>query len=141
MKMRHSFVTTGALLGVFAAVGFLIGLTIASNLNLAPEAKAQANVRASAVELQNMFGEAANAVMPSVVNISAEKVISRKLPFRFKFWDRDFDELFKNPPGERKVASLGSGVIVDSRGYILTNNHVIDGADKFVVTLHDCTEY
>ena len=141
MKMRHSFVATGVLLAIFVTIGFLVGLTVASNLNLAPEAKAHADVRASAVELQNMFGEAANAVMPSVVNISAEKVIGRSLPFRFKFWDRNFDELFKNSPGETKVRSLGSGVIVDSKGYVLTNNHVVDGADKFVVTLHDGTEY
>ena len=141
MKMRRSFSATGVLLVVFITIGFLIGLTVASNLNLTPEAKAEDQVRASAIELQNMFGEAASAVMPSVVNISAEKVIGRKLPFQFRFWDRSFDELFDNPPGERKVSSLGSGVIVDSKGYVLTNNHVIDGADKFVVTLHDGTEY
>lgn len=136
---RHSLTTTGALLALFATIGFLIGLTIASNLNLTPDAKA--DVRASAAELQNMFGEAADAVMPSVVNISAEKVISSKFPFQFRFWDRDFDEFFKNLPGERKAPSLGSGVIVDSKGYVLTNNHVVNGADKFVVTLHDGTEY
>jgi len=140
MRTRHSFAATAVLLVIFASAGFIIGLTVASNLNFTPDTRAQSDARALAAELQDMFGEAANSVMTSVVNISAEKVISGRPHFEFP-WRMPFEEFFKDVPRERRAPSLGSGLVVDSRGYILTNNHVVDGADKFVVTLHDGTEF
>ncbi|MFQ5905554.1 MAG: Do family serine endopeptidase [bacterium] len=140
MRTGHSFAATAFLLVAFAGVGFIVGLTVATNLNFTPDTKAQSGARAVAIELQNMFGEAANSVMPSVVNISAERVVKGRFPFEFpRRWP--FEEFFKDVPRERRAPSLGSGLIVDSRGYILTSNHVVDGAERFVVTLHDGTEY
>jgi len=81
-------------------------------------------------------------VTPAVVNISTRtRVQVRTSPFlEDPFFRRFFD--FPSMPRERIQQSLGSGVIVDSEaGYILTNNHVIDGADDIAVTLQDGREF
>lgn len=76
--------------------------------------------------------------VPAVVNIATSgKVRVQESPlFSDPFFRRFFD--LPDMPRERKTSSLGSGVIVDAdKGYILTNNHVIDKADEINVTLHD----
>src|SRR6056297_1838502 len=81
-------------------------------------------------------------VTPAVVNISTRtRVQVRTSPFfDDPFFRRFFD--FPSAPRERIQQSLGSGVIVDAdAGYILTNNHVIDGADDIAVTLQDGREF
>ena len=79
------------------------------------------------------FVDVAKRIMPSVVNISAEKVVRVQVPeFQdpfFEFWKKFFPEF----PREQREKSLGSGVILTEDGYILTNNHVIKGAEKKVV--------
>ena len=79
------------------------------------------------------FVDVAKRIMPSVVNISAEKVVRVQVPeFQdpfFEFWKKFFPEF----PREQREKSLGSGVILTEDGYILTNNHVIKGAEKIVV--------
>lgn len=77
------------------------------------------------------FREAAKIATPAVVHIAAasEGRSSGSNPFQFFF---DDDGGFSNPS-----ASSGSGVIYASDGYIITNNHVVDGADKLTVTLSD----
>jgi len=79
------------------------------------------------------FVDVAKRIMPSVVNISAEKVVRIQVPeFQdpfFEFWKKFFPEF----PREQREKSLGSGVILTQDGYILTNNHVIRGAEKIVV--------
>ncbi len=79
------------------------------------------------------FVDVAKRIMPSVVNISAEKVVRVQVPeFQdpfFEFWKKFFPEF----PREQREKSLGSGVILTEDGYILTNNHVIRGAEKIVV--------
>ncbi len=75
--------------------------------------------------------------MPAVVNISTTKNV--RLQDSPLLRDPFFKHFFKMPRQQRQQKnSLGSGVIVDSKkGYILTNNHVIDKADKIMVTLSD----
>lgn len=84
------------------------------------------------------------AVRPAVVNISTMRTIKVQggvSPFfDDPFFRRFFGDQFRMPK-ERKSANLGSGVIVDSQGYILTANHVIQGADEIKVTLSDKREF
>jgi Do/DeqQ family serine protease len=76
-------------------------------------------------------------VSPAVVNISVSGSVSADSPLQDEFFRRFFD--FETPPdGRREVEAAGSGVIVDgAKGYILTNHHVIENADKITVTLLD----
>jgi serine protease Do len=91
------------------------------------------------------FAPIVDMVKPAVVNVSTEQHI--KIPFHnFRQPFDDFgDELLRHFFGEPErnypMTSLGSGVLVDPAGYILTNNHVIDQADKVNVQLSDGTEY
>jgi Do/DeqQ family serine protease len=99
--------------------------------------------------LQDAFVNVAQTVKPAVVNIAttqrarpAERGQGPQVPPSFRgpfrdFFGEDFLERFfgGEPPRERQ--SLGSGVLVDKRGYILTNNHVIEQADQIEVRLSD----
>ncbi len=94
------------------------------------------------------MAEVTEAVKPAVVNISTtrtEKIEESPLTpfFEDPFFRRFFGDRFGHPqlPKERKTVSLGSGVIVSSDGYILTNNHVIKNADKIKVILSDKREF
>jgi len=108
------------------------------------------NISRSSVSLLentgNAMAEIAEAVSPSVVNISTEKTEKvTKQPLSPFFNDPFFRQFFgdqfrQQSPRERKSASLGSGVIVSSDGYIVTNNHVIKNADKIKVRLADKRE-
>jgi Do/DeqQ family serine protease len=77
--------------------------------------------------------------MPAVVNISTTTNIQvRENPLMQDPFFRHFFQLPNQPPRQQQKNSLGSGVIIDSeQGFVLTNNHVIDKADKIMVTLND----
>lgn len=85
-----------------------------------------------------------DTVKPAVVNISTTRTVKIQGGvnpfFDDPFFRRFFGDQFGTPK-ERKSASLGSGVIVDSNGYILTANHVIQGAEEINVTLADKREF
>jgi serine protease DegQ len=86
--------------------------------------------------VQGSYRDAAKRAMPSVVNIYTSKASRQRNPmlddpvFRRFFGDRQDEQ-------EEKQFSLGSGVIVSTQGYILTNNHVIEAADEIEVALSD----
>jgi Do/DeqQ family serine protease len=88
------------------------------------------------------FAPLVKSVLPSVVNISSSKVVrNRQSPFLDDpFFRQFFGDQF-NIPRERRERSLGSGVIVSPQGYILTNNHVIEGASDISVVLSTKQEF
>ena len=92
------------------------------------------------------FADLAEKLSPSVVNISTTTVIEQKsrdmpsFPPGSPF--EDFFKQFEKPGGKkRKAQSLGSGFIIDKSGYVITNNHVIDNAEKIMVILYDDTSF
>jgi len=82
------------------------------------------------------FADAAKRAMPSVVNIYTSKEVRQRNPLLDDpVLRRFFPDLSDGEP--RRATSLGSGVIVSSEGYVLTNNHVIEGADDIQLVLAD----
>jgi serine protease Do len=83
--------------------------------------------------------EAVEKVLPSVVNISTETVVEVRDPLEELFRDFFGPYYRRRPPGAQK--SLGSGVVIDEAGYILTNFHVVRRASRITVTLADGREF
>ncbi len=82
------------------------------------------------------FSDAAKKAIPSVVNISATRQVRRRNPLLDDpTFQRFFGDRFTLPPETQ--LSLGSGVVVSREGYILTNDHVVEGVSEIRVTLHD----
>lgn len=132
----------------FFTLLFLLNLAF-QNISLPP---AEAEISRDSVDFMTKTSQAmaeiAGTVKPAIVNISTKG--TEKLsesPYAPFFNDpsfrRFFGDRFRNHdvPMERKTASLGSGVIVSSDGYILTNNHVIKNADEINVLLSDKREF
>ena len=87
------------------------------------------------------FADLADKLMPSVVNISTTQTVrttTNQFPFQFPPGS-PFGEMFKDfeRPTERKASSLGSGFVIDNKGTVVTNNHVISGADDILVRVGD----
>lgn len=111
-------------------------------------AQAPADAIKAATELSSAFEAVAGIITPSVVNISAVKRAKNPHgmksmpdpffePFRDFFGDDFFDRFNQNQnPDGFAQQGLGTGVIVDDKGHILTNNHVVGGADEVRVRLH-----
>ena len=92
------------------------------------------------------FADLAEKLMPSVVNIASTQTIkTTSNPFKnFQFPPGSpFEDMFKefNRPTERKATALGSGFIIDKEGIVVTNNHVIQGAEDIIVTVNGSIEY
>ena len=91
------------------------------------------------------FADLAEGLMPSVVNISTTQTVTTNLnPFPFQFPPGSpFEDMFKEfgAPQKRKATALGSGFIIDSKGIVVTNNHVIQGAEDILVRVNGDKEY
>jgi len=91
------------------------------------------------------FADLAEKLMPSVVNISTTQTITTNSnPFKFQFPPGSpFEDMFKEfgMPETRQASALGSGFIIDEKGIVITNNHVIQGAEDIIVTVNGDKEY
>ena len=151
MWVRRRKIFASILVMFTLGIGILIG-TLISGRALATRDQSPTGAALLAVPdpvtLSNGFTGISKKVGPAVVNISTTQLIEKPKgksprgnqddPFH-DFFDRFFDSPNDGPDAER---SLGSGVIVDSKGFILTNDHVIDEASKIQVSLDgDSTHY
>ena len=103
------------------------------------------NTNTNSQGVPNSFADLADKLMPSVVNISTTTTITTQSnPFPFQFPPGSpFEDMFKEfgAPQERQSAALGSGFIIDKKGIVVTNNHVITGAEDIIVRANGDKEY
>jgi len=170
-KVRRQKYLSFTLMLFMLAIGVVIGTVAQTGAKAAKDQAVAQDATPlsipSPVQLQNSFSKLAKQLEPSVVNISTEyipqKAMTQNAPRqqqRRRVVPQDDDEdqqggmqdfmqrFFGNPGGgglgqeERRSASLGSGVVVDKNGYILTNNHVVEKATKITVKFNnDSQEY
>ena len=161
---RREKTIAGLFVALTLIVGILIG-TIVSGRTSAMKSVAFAGKGATplsmpdAIPSSNSFASIVNRVEPAVVNISTTQVMEKRQATKKRrvpqpneqqpdnpndpmqdFFDRFFDGRQDAPPAAER--SLGSGVIVDRKGFILTNNHVVEQATKIQVQLNgETTKY
>ena len=103
------------------------------------------NVNSNSQNIPNSFADLAERLMPSVVNISTTTTITTQSnPFPFQFPPGSpFEDMFKEfgEPKKRKSAALGSGFIIDEKGIVVTNNHVIQDAEDIIVRVNGDKEF
>ncbi|MBI5411013.1 MAG: DegQ family serine endoprotease [Nitrospirae bacterium] len=146
---------------LLVSVGIVIGIIVASDLGWLPfghavpemplkQEPAATPPPAAGLGGDRNFVQVAKAVTPTVVNIFATRTGKgggegpHAMPFDDPFFRKFFgDEFFRRfeAPRERKERSLGSGVVVDANGLIITNNHVVSKADEIKVFLSDKREF
>ena len=154
-KILYLFAFTAAFSAGAAAVLFVDQLrqenkqAVVANLPppepSSPEPSPQAAVieKITQVEEISSFARAVEATAPAVVNIFTSRVVQRENEFSPFFNNPFFEDFFNRIPQipqERVQRSLGSGVIIESDGLIVTNNHVIADADDILVALRDGRE-
>ena len=151
MEMKKNFKTIFiALLMAGSLVGFGYGISSAVKPHDPPVSPAPAVSEVPMVPAN--FSDLAEKVRPGVVNVQVVKKV-KNVGFNFRqfsgnpFGDRNpFGDFFGpfsegNPPEGYKQQGVGSGFVISQDGYILTNNHVVDGADQIKVKLADGKEY
>lgn len=132
---------------IVSLVGVLRSSFTISGAPEIPAAQAVPAVSESAIKTPLSFSDLTERVKPAVVNISTSKTYKGKgrynVPFgQSPFGDDFFDRFFGDMPRrEFKQRSLGSGFIISNDGYIFTNNHVVEQADKILVKISDGKEY
>lgn len=151
MSMNGRRYLPALVIAITLGIGVLIGTVVSRGVRAAKDSgpASDANLLSppSPVDLSNSFAKIADAVEPAVVNVNTESTVhvSRRrfhVPDDSPFGDF-FDRFFQfgppdGPSGEFRQQSLGSGIILDKNGYVLTNYHVImqDGTDRPVDRIH-----
>jgi len=127
------------------ARAFALAILLASSAHAASE---HAAAGLGKVEISRGFADLVAAVKPAVVNISTtSRTASKRFPggsmppemeeFFRRFFDEPPPRRKRNAPRERKTTAVGSGFIIDASGLVVTNHHVIDGADEIEVVFDD----
>lgn len=155
-KRLLSFFMVLFILGLGMGIGTLITYRVRAlgpgDSQLKIQTASKPLVGGAAMALSQAFEEVSTLVEPAVVNINTEEVVKRKTAQRP---DRSperspedpmedfFRRFFNNPnvPEQYTRRSLGSGVLVDPKGYIITNNHVVESATRVKVSLQGGQEY
>ena len=104
------------------------------------------SINSNSQNIPASFADLAEKLMPSVVNISTtQTIVTKNNPFPgFEFPPGSpFGDMFKEfgTPQERQSSALGSGFIIDENGIVITNNHVIQGADDIIVRVNGDKEF
>ncbi|OYW43438.1 MAG: hypothetical protein B7Z38_01465 [Rhodobacterales bacterium 12-64-8] len=135
IKVGIPVLAVAAIAGAFFAPALL-------KVEAPPHAIAQPSgpVAAGSITIGEDFSALAKSLMPSVVNIATRQTVSRGgLPaFGPNSPLNEFNDLLgRGQGGARRQSSLGSGFIIDAEGHVVTNNHVIEGADEIDIILSD----
>jgi serine protease Do len=157
---RQKLFLVGVMAGIFLSLGVIIGLILATNGGVLTSGNPASRLRSAsslhageivtAPPLDQGFVGVAKSATPAIVNISTTRTVKGPSgapmtpffedPFFRQFFGDEFHRQFEVPK-ERREQSLGSGVIVDAGGLIITNNHVVEKADEIKVLLGDKREF
>ena len=138
--MRANHILILALVIIIINAGITLALINHFQVQAKPESTMFKPSTAGAGLGSNAITEAVNAVEPAVVSVNVTQIRYvrgiRQLPFGFGFFD-----FFDVAPQRQEIQSIGSGVIYDPEGYIITNAHVVNGASEIKVVLPDKREF
>ena len=144
IQIRRS---TAILSSVTVALVAALAITWAGQANRVPEFASTAHAASANIPATGSFAPIVNMASPAVVNVASSKMVKAQAAPMGMFDDPMFRQFFggrmpqgQQAPREQRMHSLGSGVIVSSDGYILTNNHVVDGATDVKVSFKDGRE-
>jgi len=134
-------------IGMPILIGIIVGIAAIATM---PDTRSQitmslrnnwANLTSSTRSRPFSYADSVKLAAPAVVNIFTRKTVrENRHPLLDDPLFRHFFNNSDSPQRKRMESSLGSGVIINKEGYLLTNNHVIDGADQIVVLLRDGRE-
>lgn len=133
--------------------GLIVGVFVTTNWGIAPASNAQETVDvpysglATVSAEDSPFVRVADNVLPAVVSVDTKRTVRRgpdplREMFREFFGERRYREQFGDEDyQEFEIPGSASGFVFDDRGYVMTNNHVVQGADEIEVTLLDGREF